>query len=148
MSQSLFRDYLTTSDKEVNGVDKIISGVKFVLARAGGSNSEYNVAHMKAIQEFQERVKSNTLTEEENVNLLQTVFADKCVKGIYVRDEDGNWVRGIPQLDGRNVITVEDSIENRLALFKCLPDLFNELYNFATNRINFLAGLEEIEAGN
>ena len=137
---SIFKTFGTDKTAEVNGVWIKYEGVRFLIARAGGSNHEYRTVFNAKTKPYRSQIDRNTLPQSEQERLTAEIFAEAIVKKVEV-DVDGKWVEGIPTPDGK---LVESTKANLVALFLELPELFKDLSACAADAAHFTK--EEVQA--
>lgn len=112
------------------------------LRRVGGSENEYQKAMDRIMAPHRRAQETKALPPEAFADLLRQVFAEGAIanwKNVKLAD-----VLNDDKADGLAAPTPE----NKLALLKLLPELHNDLLNFATSRSNYLAANEQAEVKN
>lgn len=133
--KTLFDTFKTNEDLEKNGVwYEIQPGVRFLVARAGGSNKAYQRALSAKMKPYQRQYQNGTLDPEVAQNLLRDVFIDSVLLG---------W-EGVTDREGQ---PLEFDHNNAQWLFRELPDLYDALSDEATKVSNYLVQ-EMNESGN
>ena len=138
---SLFAQFKTDERKEVEGVpvqyapngDGTIP--TFFLSRMGKTNKKYTKELNRATKPFSRQLQTDTLPPEQAESIFMGVFVKTVLKGwANVRDEDGN--------------ELAFTVENATALFKKLPDLYDDLTEQAKSAALFREADIEADAGN
>lgn len=138
---SLFAQFKTDERKETEGVpvqyapngDGTIP--TFFLSRMGKTNKKYTKELNRATKPFARQLQTDTLPPEQAENIFMGVFVKTVLKGwVNVRDEDGN--------------ELAFTVENATALFKKLPDLYDDLTEQAKSAALFREADIEADAGN
>lgn len=133
---NLQKKFKTDDNLEVNGIIiKMDEELTFTIARAGGANKAFNRKTRKATQPYRRQIASGAVDDELMAGIMKKVFCQTCLKAwTGVTDENGK--------------AVPCNVENALALFTELPELYDQLQEDATNAQLFLADIKEAEAGN
>lgn len=125
--------------KEQNGFEFTYDeeeGVVFTLARAGGSNKEFDKALEEAMKPYRRNGQLGIkIPEEKDALILKEVFAETVLKA---------W-RGIKNEDGSDF---QFTKENAVRLFTEFPDIFMALRVQANELSNFRKEALEVEAKN
>lgn len=138
-----YANFKTDRNAEVSGVVIDYGDFKVRLARAGGSNEEYNLAFDRKARAMR---RTGTPSAKRMEQISIELLAETCVKGWQVRDAEGNWVDGIYM---PNTGKIEPfNVANVKALFEQLPDLARALFGEASSLEVFNAQALEEEAGN
>lgn len=136
---SLFK---TDPAVEVKGIEVQYNEQIFVLARSGGSNTEYKKELTKTLKPLRRAIDTDLITDDQLTPKLIEVFAKKAVLGAYIEstDESGNVVRtpGILRKNGLLPFTVENLIQT----FKDLPELYRDLQTKSSSAKLYLEDLE------
>ncbi len=126
---SLYKKFNTDNKSETEGIELDFGdGVMFKVARAGKSNPGFAKASRKRTKPFLFAIKAGTLGDDMAQSILINVFADSVVKG---------W-EGVTDKDGK---TLKFSHENVVKLFNDLPDLFEQIKEYAEDRESFIPAL-------
>lgn len=144
--------YGTSARAEVEGAILDCGGFWIQLARAGGSNREYQRELEKALRPHRLLIEQERFTNEMAEQIIMEVYSRTVVKA---------WghSREVPSLDDPGeAVTVEDPTfpleegvnlpltpENALRVFQALPDLFQDCQKFAGKPTVFRAALEAMK---
>lgn len=116
----LYTQYKTDSALETGGVwFEIMDGVKFLIARAGGSNRKYRRALDNRSKPYRHQIRKETIDAEKLRELAMLAFVDACLL-----DWDG-------VTDG-NDEPMEFSRGNVLKVFNELPEVYDTLFDAAS----------------
>lgn len=133
---NLYALYETDGNYETNGIDlEVAEGVRFRVARAGGSNKKYQQVLSKLIKPYQRQFENGTLDEGKAGEIMQQAFIRGCLLG---------W-QGVTDRNGE---PMEFNEGNALKLFGDLPDLFEQLQEQAKKVSNYRSEDIEEAAGN
>lgn len=138
---SIFTMYKTDDKVETEGVelnygdnghkeDTIIK-----VARAGGSNKDYQKAMTKALRPVQKQIQTQTLTDEAFNKIRLQVFLKTIIKG-------GS---GLVDAEGKKLDFTPENVE---AVLTALPDLFLDIVEQASNPALFRLDITEDAAKN
>lgn len=119
---SLRKNFKTNAGLEKTGVWYETGETRIRLARAGGSNTAFNVAVAKYAKDNQRAMATNAMDEAKMLRFLMEVYAEFVVTE-WETKANGAWVAGIESEDDA---LLEVSFDNILATFVELPDLFQE----------------------
>ena len=130
----LFEAYSTDKKVESEGVWVPFPhvDVKVRLARAGGSNKQWEIARERALRPLRRRYKEEGIPDSEVVSALIEPFCTLILK-----DWEGVKKEGKP---------VQCSQANKLALCKQLPDFFAEMLGEAGRLDNYRVVEDEADA--
>ena len=137
---SIYKSLKTNNTLEKKGVTFELYGNRVTLARAGGSNTEFQTSITKKTQPFRRQIAAGTMEAETERRILREVYADTIILGWEVKVGD-EWKSGIESPDGD---VLPYSRANVLATLEALPELFVELQNLASSAQPYL---EDYEAG-
>lgn len=120
----LYNLFTTDRDLETSGIFLDISGSKFLIARAGGSNKKFVNIARKRLAPFTEAMRRGAIDEETSMKVLIEIYADSII------------------LDWENVTdsagkTLKFSRENVIKILSDLPDLFEYIREEAEKVSNF-----------
>lgn len=137
---SLYSRYKTNESTETQGVIMDLQDVQIRILRAGGANIKYTQRLEALLKPHRRAVQANSLPRETMMGIMYQVYAETIVTD-WKTLVDGEWQEGIEGPDG----TLNPfNVENVIATFKALPDLFADIQEFAGNTALFLqANLEE-----
>jgi hypothetical protein len=124
---SLYKKYETDAKAEVGGVELDFGdGVIFKVARAGKSNPAFAKASRKRTKPFLFAIRAGTLDDKMAQEILVKVFAEAVVLG---------W-EGVTDREGKEI---EFSFDSAVKLFNDLPDLFEQIKEYAEDKDTFNA---------
>lgn len=143
MSKNPYAHFDTDQNAEASGVWVNYGEFRVLLARAGGSNEDYNNA-------FDRKARALRRTGVPGTKRLELIalelLAESCVKKWEIKDETGKWASGIYMPDTGKVEPF--SVQKVKDLFNQFPELAKALLAEANSVELYNAeGLEE-EAGN
>jgi len=131
--QSIFDIFETDSDVETKGVLLRYSDtIRILVARAGGSNKKFErlIKNMtKPHRQLLKAMSAGTASDSDAKvleGILQEAYSQSVVLG---------W-EGITERDGT---VIECTPANVKALFERIPQLWNDIRDFAANYMNYLA---------
>lgn len=127
---------------EAKGIEVQYNEQIFVLARSGGSNTEYKKELTKTLKPLRRAIDTDLITDDQLLPKLIEVFAKKAVVAAYIEsvDAEGNVARtpGIQRKDGVLPFTVENLVKT----FKELPELYRDLQAKSSSAKLYLEDLE------
>jgi hypothetical protein len=124
---SLYKKFKTDKKAEVEGIELDFGdGIVFKVARAGKSNPAFAEASRKRLKPWLFAIKANTMSDEQANLVMVKVFADSVVLGWEgVKDEAGK--------------ELKFTHENVVKLLTDLPDLFDDIKEYAEDKDSFNA---------
>ena len=138
---SLYKNYATDSDKEINGAEIPFEANEdgtiptFIVSRIGDTNKEYMKSLRAATKPFQRQIDTGTLPAEKDAAIFMEVFISTILKGWFnVQDENG--------------LNLPFNKVNAEKLFTDLPDVFKELQTQASSAALFRKTILEDQAKN
>jgi len=144
---SLYDTYSTDTAKEEQGVEFIYAGAaKLRIARAGGANKRYQKAVERITKPYRTAIDRSRCPIETLRHLLMQAVAEACILDwhTHTRDTETGEYSWVPGIEGTDGTIVPVTAENMVALFKHLPDFFEEVQADANAYGSFQeAGLEE-----
>lgn len=145
---SLRAQYGTDVAKEVNGVEVEYgqnadgSIPTFIISRMGKANKRYTKALERATKPYRRQIELNTMPEAQAEKLFLEVFVSTVVLGW--RNVEMADVSGSDSDEG----LAEFNVENAIALFTALPELYEDLQEKAKSASMFREAALEDEAKN
>lgn len=139
---SLYKQYKTDTAKEESGVwfdvgmtndDKTVPG--FLVCRMGKTNKRYSKALEAATRPYRRLIQTGNLPDDVAEKTMREVFCRTIVIDC----------RNVFDADGKSVTY---SVPAMGKLFSELPELYDEVQNFANQVSNFRAEALEAEAKN
>lgn len=137
---------------EKEGIIVNYGDVRFVIARAGGSNKKFRDVFAARSKPYQRQMANDQLAEEVAAKLLAQVYAESVILRIDARSKETpegapeEWLES--QFYEREGTLVEDTVKNRVELLTNLPELFTDLQSMATKAANFRTKEIEETEGN
>lgn len=138
---SLYKNFATESDKEVNGVEIPFepnddgSVPTFIIARSGGGNKPYLKALKDATKPYERQIALKTLDAETDAMIYKKVFASYVIKGWQnVQDENG--------------APLAYTAANAVKLMSDLPDLYSILQSQSNEAALFRKTVVEEQSKN
>lgn len=106
---------------------------RVLLARAGGSNSQFLAAFTKVFKEHKRALDLDLVSDEKSAKLFHEIYAEHIVLDweTNLNDEKtddfgkplpANWVKGIENPNGDGLLPV--TFDNVVMTFQMLPDFF------------------------
>jgi hypothetical protein len=133
---SLYNLFETNEDRELDGFDLIIYDgdveIKFVLARAGGSNRKFANRLQALTRPYQRSMENGTMPEDKAAALMAQAIAETIIL---------DW----ENVADRNGDMMEYSPARAKQLLIDLPDLRQIIMEEASKASNFIA--KEVEEG-
>ena len=130
----LFEYYKTNKTVEAEGVWIPYPHVKakVKLARAGGSNKQWEVERERVLRPLRKAYRGETIPDTETLDALLTPFCKLIIKDWEVKK------------DGK---TVPCTMENKIKLCQELPDFYVEMMTDAGTLDYYRAAENEVDAG-
>lgn len=154
---SLYKDYSTDAAMERDGVLVNYGDVRFLIARAGGSNRKFAEVFKAKAQPFRYAIDKGKLNEDDANRIMAETYAETVILGweSVVRDDNGDIVKGAKgkpkiqkSIEGKDGKQVKFTVENCTQLLLDLPDLFRDIQAMAADQANFRKEEEAEDAGN
>jgi hypothetical protein len=145
MTSSVFKFFKTSQELEKGGVWLTYDDTRFLVARAGGSNSKYADTLKAKLQPMRLQVERNMISAEEDTRLMIEIYVESVIKGVQVKDEHGKWVNGVPTEEG-SVLPV--TAANVTALLTALPDMFRDIRTCSMDANKYLRDQEAADLKN
>jgi hypothetical protein len=143
VSGSVLGMFSTNKDAEKKGTWISIGPAKFLLARAGGSNSKFSRAISAVLRPHQRRLTADMMSNEEAEKLSIEPFVDSVLLDwqnvrAMRQDEDGEWTVGDPiPFTKENATRIMDEHRD---LFRFLLEESQRISNFAPEFAKEAAG--------
>lgn len=144
-SSSVFKLFGTSKILEKEGVWVNYGDVKFLVARAGGTNNDYADVLKAKVRPHKFQIDKGTLAEADDLRLNAEIYAESIIKDVQIRKEDDTWESGIPTEDG-NVVPFTKAAVVKLLLE--LPDMFKDLRVCASDANKYLKDQEDADLKN
>lgn len=154
---SLYKDFGTDKQAERDGVLVNLGDVRFLVARAGGSNRKFVKTFKEKSEPFRHAIDTKKMADEDAQRILAETYAETVILGweSAVRDENGDLVKdakGKPKvqqsIEGPDGKQMKFSVENCTQLLMDLPELFRRLQEIAMDIANFQKEQEATDEGN
>lgn len=150
MSSSIFSQFSTTPEAEVNGIWLDYGDTRVKIARAGGTNKLYASTFEVLSRPYRRAIQNSLISEEQARAITIAAAAKAIVKDWEVasgKDANGEtiWKKGIPS---RNGTVLEFSEENIIRIFTELPEFFNNVNQASQDVSLFRADDLEADAKN
>lgn len=162
---SMFKQFQTDTSLEREGVDLNYGDFIVKVSRAGGNNKRFAKVFEDKMKPVRRAVQTETLDPKRAEIILHETFAEAVVMGWSTRVEadskgkpvepvrlvaDGDvpnsvFVQGIEGPDGS---LLPYTVENVVATFKALPELFNDIREQASKMSLFRQEAQADDAGN
>lgn len=136
---SVFKLFGTSKLAEKSGVWVDYGDVKFLISRAGGTNSEYYELLKAKTRPFRHQIDRGTLSTADDERVTREIYAEVIIKDVQIKKEDGTWEQGVPTKNGEVVPYTRGAV---LTLLTDLPEMFRDLRVCATDVQKYL-DLEE-----
>ena len=127
---NLYKKFATNPDKEKDGIWVNYDDARFLIARAGGANTRFQVTLSSKIRPYKKQIASQTLSDEESAKIMVEVF----VEGV---------LRGWENVEDENDNPLEFTRENAIKLLSDIPELLEFLREEAFLIGNFKDSLTE-----
>ena len=125
MKTNLDKHFKTDASLERDGVDFALDDkTSFRVRRFNSQNPRVKAAMAAYYKPFARQVELGTLPQEKNDEITMKLFIDVCL---------ASW-EGVEDEQGK---AIECNKENALKLFKSLPDLFESLWKYANDFVNY-----------
>ena len=127
----LYQIFATDKEFEQEGITlEFGDGIKFFVARAGGSNKRFRKVFLRKYQPIKAAVEKGAISEEASRKVMAEVYAMAVVVG---------W-EGVTDEKGKDL---EFNTDNVVKVLSDLPDLFDAIRDASENYENFK--VQEIE---
>jgi len=162
MSSNLYDLFKMDADLEREGITINYGSIKFLLARAGGSNTAFKKLFQAKAKKYRHQIDNKTMSDDAAELLMAQSYAEAIILGWWSRKEDENgeavldksgeeqWVDTIevPTADGSSLKRVKYSVKECVKLLLDLPDLFADIQQMAGEAANYRKEVEEEDEGN
>lgn len=142
---SVFKLFGTSKLLEKNGVSVNYGNVKFLVARAGGSNNEYADVLKAKVRPFRHQIDKGLLSDADDQRINAEIYAEAIIKNVQVLNDDETWSEGVPT-EGGEVVPYTKA--NVVKLLLDLPDMFRDLRVCANDVNKYLKDQEEADLKN
>lgn len=142
---SVFKLFGTSKDAEKDGIWIDYGDIRFKIARAGGSNSDFSEVSKAKTRPYRNQIDRGTLSPADDARISRDIYAEAIIRKVQVKDEAGTWIDGVPTPAGE---VVPYTRANVIQLLSELPDMFRDLRECALDREKFLAIEDDADAKN
>lgn len=129
-SENIYDMFATNTDAETEGKWLTYGKVKFLVARAGGSNDAFTNTMAKAMRPHARRFKLGRMEAKEVNEIALEPFVDACLKGwenVRLRPKEGETEGALLPFNRTNAIQ----------LLKDIPELYSQLMEDAQSLATF-----------
>lgn len=154
---SLHKTFKTDTKLEQKGIEIDYGTTRFRIARAGGANTRFAAVLNERTRPYRRAIAADALPADQQRDILIDVYAETVVLDVRTKTSNGEWRSGInpedlPQHDPKTISPETGLLpankDNIVALFKALPELFNDIQQQAQNYALFKQEIDEALAGN
>lgn len=150
MTTSARKAFSTNKQVEVDGVEMLCANVRLVVARAGGSNSEYTKHASEIATKKGKQLQAGLIEDVEARRLLAQLYANYVIRSWETDDGKGkkdepHFVSGVESASGE---IVPDSVDARIDFLMDCPDFLLHIKEVAEDFGNFRASQIEETAKN
>lgn len=139
----LYKQFATNKESETLGIwveyqdDETEQGKspRFLVARAGGANTEYAKALERQVKPFRKQIQMGALPMKALERIQKQVFCETVLR---------EW-QNVTDAEGK---PIPFNYENALKVMTDLPDLYEDLHTRANSMANFRDEVREGEAKN
>jgi hypothetical protein len=158
MVSSIFDTFGQDSSEERSGISVDYGDVRFLIARAGGSNTNFQRVFRARAKPYRHQIDNELMSDEASEKLMAQVYAETVIlridtlkkdeNGEPVKDSKGQQVWELNTIPTREGETVPFDVPNTVALLLDLKDLFKDIQVMATKVSNFRKQEEAADEGN
>lgn len=141
-------DYSTNTKEEKEGVCVQFEGFRVTIARAGGSNKQYDKTLQRVSKPWKRLIDSGRLSNDKGVEILKEVYAQCIIKHWDTLQEDGSYKSGIQNLDDPKGELLPVNKETILATLNKVEDVFLDIMKEAESSNLYRSEVTEAEAKN
>lgn len=142
---SMYSQFKTDTEMETKGIALEYGDFRIMIARAGGANKKFSRVLEQRTKPYRRAMKTETMDNDLAVELLYEVYAEAIVLD-WLTKVDGEFKKGIENPDGPKLLP--PTVENIVATFRGLPDLFLDVQEQAQKVALFRQDILEADAGN
>jgi hypothetical protein len=142
---SIFKSFATSKLAEKNGIWVDYGDVKFLVSRAGGTNTDYLELLKAKTRPFRHQIDRGTLSAAEDDRVTREIYAEAIIKDVQVKGDDDVWVQGVPTAKGEVVPFTRGAV---LTLLTDLPEMFRDLRVMANDVQKYLEAEESADLKN
>mgnify|MGYP000450573928 CR=1 FL=1 len=142
---SMFAQFTTNPELEMNGVEIDYGPFMVTIARAGGANKRFQRVMTAKTKAHRRAIQTETLSEELASVILKEAYAEAVILNWQTKVE-GKFKKGIESPTGGPLLPV--TFTNIVATLEALPELFRDLQEQASRITLFRDTIMEDDAGN
>lgn len=141
-----YASFRTDKKKEASvGVCLDYGAFRVTIARAGGRNLAFAKAYERKMRPHRRQLATGTLADVVADKLMHELYAESIILD-WEHLEGDTWKQGVIDPETRELLPPVAGSYARV--FQCLPDIFQDIREQASNAANFRAEQLETEAGN
>lgn len=144
-----YDDIKVDTGLETKGVVIDYGNYRITLARAGGSNKNFQKALERLSAPFERAMTAGSMSNTQADNLMKEAYAEQVILNWEVPAAGKNkWKQGIEDPDTGNVVAFNKENVLKILNHPALHTLWSDLKSQAGKNALFLASLAEAKAGN
>lgn len=133
---NLYAAFATNKSIETDGVVvKYGPKTSVRIARAGGSNTAFSKRYEALMRPYKRLAQTGQMDAEVSADIMRRLYAETVVK---------DW-EGVTNREG---VELDFTVDNAMALFKDLPDLFDDLVSHSMNATLYREEVREADSKN
>ena len=137
----MYDSFRTDKEAEQKGIILDYGDFRITVARAGGSNKNYQKTLERLTRPVRRLIQTDNLDNEKSRDILKQAYATTIVIDWETKNGTGEWVKGIEPKTGKKLLPVNK--DNIKATFDDLPDLFDDVMEQAGKSTLFKVSLRE-----
>ena len=153
-TRSFFKLFESDDDLEQKGIVVQYDSVRFIVARAGGSNARYQKTFSRLSKPHRQRIQRGRMSIEQQTKLLAQTYAEAVIKRVDVlkpeadakNPAESDWVQN--QLPDETLGTIPFDKGKLADLLIAMPDLFEDLRFMASQVEHYQSAADEGDEGN
>jgi hypothetical protein len=146
MNNNMYDAFRTDPALEKGGVKIDYGQFRVTIARAGGSNKRYSKVMEARTKPYRRAIQTETMDLELAAKIFKRIYAETIVIDWEVKNEDGEWVKGIMDPDTGDILPV--TVDNVEKVLISLNEIFIDLKEQAEKFVLFKKHIQEEEAKN
>ena len=143
---SMYDQFKTDGEQEKEGIWLDYGDFQVRIARAGGANKKFQKTIESMARPYRRAIATESLPRERSDEIMMAAYAASVVRDWKVKTKADAWVQGIENPKGGKPLPF--TVENVLATFKILPELYADVQEQASSWALFKAALRESASGN
>lgn len=143
--KSMYEQFETDGDREKKGVWLDYGDFRVRIARAGGSNKDYQKALERVTRSHRQSIKAQTMDSDFAEDLVRRVYAQTVILDWETKVED-KLKKGIQQKGSKELLKVNTA--NVLSTIRALPALFEDIQEQSREITLFRSALKDELLGN